>query len=193
MTENFITILGISGSLRRFSYNTGLLYAAQDLAPTNMEIDIFDLTPIPLFNADVQALGDPYPVSELKERVAKADALLIATPEYNYSISGVLKNAIDWVSRPPAESPLRDKPLAIIGAGGMFGTLRAQNHLRDIAVGLNMHPLNHPQLMVQRAWEKFDKQGNLQDEETRHRLSLILEALEAWTLRLQERQLVTSF
>jgi chromate reductase len=193
MMETLIHILGISGSLRRYSTNTGLLYAAQELAAPHIQLEIFNLAPIPLYNADVQALGDPRPVALLKERVAEADALLIATPEYNYSISGVLKNAIDWVSRPPAESPLRDKPLAIIGAGGMFGTLRAQNHLRDIAVGLNMHPLNHPQLMVQRAWEKFDKQGNLQDEETRQRLAQLLEALEAWTLRLREREFVPSF
>ncbi|MBU1878089.1 MAG: NAD(P)H-dependent oxidoreductase, partial [Chloroflexi bacterium] len=114
--QDTLQVLGIAGSLRQGSYNRALLRAAQELAPAGMTITVLDLAPIPLYNADVQALGDPAPVVALKTAIRLADALLIATPEYNYSIPGVLKNAIDWASRPPAESPLRGKPLGIMGA-----------------------------------------------------------------------------
>src|SRR5438105_1890059 len=116
MTEVRFEVLGIAGSLRRASYNRGLIRAAREVAPQGMEISAFDLLPVPLYNGDVEAEGDPEPVRDLKERIRAADALLIAAPEYNYSIPGVLKNAIDWASRPPSDSALRHKPIALMGA-----------------------------------------------------------------------------
>jgi chromate reductase len=127
-------ILGISGSLRKESFNTRLLHVAQTLAPAGVTIEVFDLAPIPLYNEDVRAAGYPPPVAALREAIRGADALLFATPEYNYSVSGVLKNAIDWASRPP-DVPLLDKPAAVMGAStGLNGTVRAQFHLRQILV-----------------------------------------------------------
>ncbi len=181
----YIHVLGISGSLRKHSVNTGLLRAAQLLLPEDMALDIYELTNIPLFNEDLMAAGIPEAVKDFKARIAAADALLIATPEYNYSISGVLKNAIDWASRPPKESPLNDKPIAIMGAGGMMGTVRAQAHLRQVAVFTNMHPLNKPEVTIQRAHEKFDAEGNLTDEPSRQMVQQLLIALDAWTRRLK--------
>jgi chromate reductase, NAD(P)H dehydrogenase (quinone) len=126
-------MVGIAGSLRVASYNRGLLRAAQDVAPAGMTITICDLAPIPLYNADVEAQGDPLPVAELKAAVREADALLIAVPEYNYGVSGVLKNTIDWLSRPPGRSVLHQKPAALMGASpGMAGTARAQLQLRQV-------------------------------------------------------------
>lgn len=180
-----LKVVGIAGSLRQRSLNSALLRAAAELAPTGMQVEHFDLAPIPLFNADLLAAGEPQPVLEFKTAIQQADAVLIATPEYNHSIPGVLKNALDWASRPRRESPLRDKPLAIVGAGGSFGTLQAQNHLREIALALGMQTLTRPQLYVSHAWEKFDPQGNLTDEPTRQRLAEVLTALARWTIRLQ--------
>jgi chromate reductase len=179
-----VHVLGISGSLRKASFNSGLLRAASQVLPEGMSLEIFDLSPIPFFNGDVDAVGVPEPVQHFKQCIAAADALLIATPEYNYSLPGVLKNAIDWASRPPKESPLNGKPLAILGAGGQSGTARAQLHLRQVAVFTNMLPLNKPEVIVQRAWEKFDAQGNLTDETVRQQVRALLEALQAWTHRL---------
>jgi chromate reductase len=184
--ERPITVLGIAGSLRARSYNCGLLRAAQELAPRGMEIRSFDLAPIPLYNADVEAAGDPSPVAAFKAAIAAADALLIATPEYNYGVSGVLKNAIDWASRPPGDSVLNGKPVALMGASpGMTGTARAQLQLRQAFVFTRTPALLHPELLVARAAEKFDDQGHLTDEATRERLRELLGALAEWTLRLQ--------
>jgi len=131
-----VHVLGISGSLRKASYNTALLRPASELLPRGMTLEVFDLSSIPLYNDDVRALGFPKPVQEFRSRIAAADALLIATPEYNFSIPGVLKNAIDWASRPP-DPPLDGKPLAIMGAStGNFGTVRAQMHLRQVCVDI---------------------------------------------------------
>jgi chromate reductase len=180
-----IRVLGISGSLRKGSYNTSLLRAASELLPEDMTLETFDLSPIPLYNEDVRALGFPEPVRELRERIANADALLFATPEYNYSVSGVLKNAIDWASRPP-NPPLDSKPVAIMGATtGYFGTARAQLHLRQICVYCNMLPLNKPEVLVMRAQDKFDTSGRLVDETTRGFVRDILVALANWTTRLR--------
>ncbi len=179
-----IQVLGISGSLRKGSYNTGLLYAAADLLPESVKLEIFDLSPIPLFNQDDE-LDPPEPVRRLKAHIAAADALLIATPEYNYSYSGVLKNALDWASRPMKDSPLNGKPAAIMGAGGRFGAVRAQLHLRQVLVHLNVFALNRPELMVAFASEKFNADGRLTDEQTREQLRALLEALAAWTRRLR--------
>ncbi len=180
-----IHVLGFSGSLRKVSYNTAALRAAHELLPPGMTLEIFDLAPIPMYNGDVEAQGDPAPVKQFKEHILAADALLIATPEYNYSISGVLKNAIDWASRPARAMPLSGKPLAIMGAGGRFGTVRAQLHLRQIAVETNMLPFNKPQVHIMRPWEKFDPEGRLTDESTRQEIHALLVALADWTRRLR--------
>ena len=184
MTDNRkpVHILGISGSLRKNSYNTRLLYVTEELLPEGMSLDIFDLNSIPLFNQDLEA-NPPKIVADFKICIAAADGLLIATPEYNYSIPGVLKNALDWASRPPRNGPLNDKPLAIIGAGGRFGTTLAQQHLRQIVSHLNMHTLNSPEVLVQHPWEKFEG-DSLTDERTRTQLSRMLDAYYDWILRL---------
>jgi chromate reductase len=182
-----IRVLGISGSLRKGSYNTGLLRAASELLPEEMTLETFDLSRIPLYNDDVRALGYPEPVQEFRDRIAAADALLIATPEYNFSIPGVLKNAIDWASRPP-NPPLDGKPVAIMGAStGNFGTVRAQMHLRQVCVNTNMLPLNKPEVLVMRAQEKFDPDGLLVDQTARGFIRDLLAALLESTLLLRKR------
>ncbi len=179
-------VLGISGSLRKASYNTAALRAAQELAPAGMTIEIFDLSEIPIYNDDVRAVGYPPPVQRFRERIAAADALLFVTPEYNYSMSGVLKNAIDWGSRPP-DQPFNDKPVAIMGAsGGVTGTARAQYHLRQTCVFLNMHVVNKPEVMIGGAAAKFDAELHLTDETTRGFIRDLLISLAAWTLRLRK-------
>lgn len=180
-----IHILGIAGSLRKDSYNKAVLRAAVELAPDWVEITTFDLDGIPLFNQDMEK--DPVQkVKDLKGAIRAADALVIATPEYNYSIPGVLKNAIDAASRPYGDNALEDKPVALMGAtGGSLGTARAQYHLRQVCVFLNMHPLNRPEVMVAGAQKKIDSAGRLTDQETRDRIKEMLEALVAWTRRLQ--------
>jgi chromate reductase len=182
-----IEALGIAGSLREGSYNRALLRAARDLAPDGLEIRIYEgLADIPLYNEDVRARGEPEPVVALKEAIRRADALLWVTPEYNYSIPGVLKNAIDWVSRPPDTSPLRGKPAAIMGATtGSWGTVRSQLHLRQVCLYTNMLPMGKPQALVARARSKFDEDGKLVDETTQGFVRQLLEALVEWTLRLQ--------
>jgi chromate reductase len=130
-----IRVLGFAGSLRRGSYNRALLRAAQELAPAGMTIEVSDLAPIPLYNADVEAEGDPEPVAAFKAAIRRADALLIACPEYNHGVPGVLKNAIDWASRPPRSAALDRKPLALMGASpGMTGSARGQSQLRQAFV-----------------------------------------------------------
>jgi chromate reductase, NAD(P)H dehydrogenase (quinone) len=181
-----VHVFGFSGSLRKGSYNTALLRAAGEMLPDKMTLETFDLTPIPLFNQDILDAGDvPEAVKEFKRRIAAADALLIATPEYNFSMPGVLKNAIDWASRPLADSPLNGKPLAIMGAGGMMGTSRAQYHLRQVAVFTNMLPLNKPEVTVPFAQKMFDASGKLTDETTRKFVRQLLDALSLWTNRLR--------
>lgn len=167
------------------SYNRGLLRAAQDVAPSGLTITIRDLASIPLYNADVEAQGDPQPVAELKSAVREADALLIAVPEYNYGVSGVLKNTIDWLSRPPAGSVLQSKPTALMGASpGMAGTARAQLQLRQTFVFTQTWVMPPPpEILVAHAQEKFDARGELTDEDTRARLRDLLEALMTWTQR----------
>ncbi|MGQ0568754.1 MAG: NADPH-dependent FMN reductase [Armatimonadota bacterium] len=180
-----VHVLGFAGSLRHGSYNRAALRAAAEIAPPDMALEVFDLSPIPLFNADVEAVGVPEPVQQFKDRIAASDALLIVTPEYNYSVSGVLKNAIDWASRPLKTSPLNRKPMAMMGAGGMMGTVRAQHHLRQIALHNDMLVLGRPQVYIARAFEKFDAQGHLTDEPTRQAIRALLEALIVWTRQLQ--------
>lgn len=184
-TSSAIRVLGISGSLRKGSFNTALLRAAVELAPEGMSIETADIRDIPLYDEDLRARGLPAPVHALRERIGAADALLIVTPEYNFSLPGVLKNAIDWVSRPPAQ-PFAGKPFAMMGAsGGLSGTMRAQYHLRQVAVFLDMHPLNKPEVFVRSAQEHFDAEGKLTDEPTRKVVAEQLIALAAWTKKLR--------
>ena len=179
-----IKVLGISGSLRAGSYNTAALRAARELAPNGMTVETFDLSAIPLYNDDVRAQGFPPEVQKFRDAIAAADALLFATPEYNYSIPGVLKNAIDWASRPP-DLPFDGKPGAIMGASpGKIGTARAQYHLRQMCVFLNIHILNKPEVMIGGAAEAFDSEGRLVDETTRGFVRDLMAALAAWTRRL---------
>ena len=180
-----IHVLGISGSLRRASWNTGLLHAAGELLPEGMSLEIADLADIPLYNQDHDGPHASEAVKHLRDRIRAADALLIATPEYNGSIPGVLKNAIDWASRPMSDSPLSGKPLAIMGAGGMSGTIRAQLALRQLSAAINTLIINRPQVQIMRSWEKFDAEGALTDEQSRQEIRALLEALAAWTRRLR--------
>jgi chromate reductase len=179
-----VAILGFAGSLRKKSFNKMALNAAVELAPENAEIEVFDLEGIPLFNQDFE-LDPPEKVKELKARIRAADALLIVTPEYNYSIPGVLKNAIDWASRPHGDNALREKPVAIMGASiGMLGTARAQYHLRQTFVFLQMHPVNLPEVMIPSSGQKFDDNGNLKDAFSRKVIAELLQALVVWTRKL---------
>ncbi len=180
-----VHVLGFAGSLRQGSFNRAALRAAEELLPPDMTLETFDLAPIPLYNGDVEGEGIPPKVAEFKHRITAADALLIVTPEYNYSVPGVLKNAIDWASRPPGQSALDEKPLAIMGASsGYFGTARAQYHLRQSCVILNMRPLNSPEVFISNAASRFDEAGRLTDEMYRSSIAKLLQALQEWTIRL---------
>jgi chromate reductase len=185
MAQGGLTILGIAGSLRKASYNRGTLRAASEMIPPGHRLEQFDLDGIPLYNQDHEGQL-PTRVQQLKMSIVAADAILIVTPEYNNSVSGVLKNAIDWASRPYGANAWNGKPLAIMGASpGMLGTVRAQYHLRQMCVFLNMFPLNAPEVMIANATEKFDRDGNLTDEATRKRIVAMLEALISWTRKLK--------
>ena len=180
------SILGISGSLRKASYNTAALHAAQELAPEGVTIEIADISAIPIYNDDVRAAGIPASVLARGADIARADAVLIATPEYNFSIPGVLKNAIDWISRLP-DQPFKNKPVAILGASpGPVGTARAQYDLRKVFVFLDAHVLNKPEIMISNAGTRFDAEGKLTDETSRKFLASQIEALRAWAARLKE-------
>ncbi len=179
-------ILGIAGSLRKQSYNAGALRAAQALVPPGVTLEIFDLRGIPAYDQDLDGTP-PARVTEFKAAIRAADALLFSTPEYNYSIPGVLKNAIDWASRPYGDSAWAGKPVAIIGASvGMLGTARAQYHLRQSCVFLNLYVLNQPEVMIANAAQRFDKDGNLTDEATKDLIGKQLEALVEWTKRVSK-------
>jgi chromate reductase len=179
-----VRILGIAGSLRRQSYNRALLHAAAQLAPEGATIDIFELDGIPPFSEDDEQ-DPPEKVAELKRRIREADAVLFVTPEYNYSVPGVLKNAIDWASRPYGDSAWSGKPAAVMGASiGSIGTARAQYHLRQVMVFLNMFPVNQPEVMIGAANERFDTVGKLTDEETREYVGHLLQSLVDWTRRI---------
>jgi chromate reductase len=183
MAEN-LKILGISGSLRKGSYNSGALRAAVDLCPDGGEIEVFDIVAIPPFNQD-EDQDPPAIVREFKEKILSADAILFATPEYNYSIPGVLKNAIDWASRPYGQSAWEGKPAAIMGASiGGIATARAQYDLRKMMVFLNMFPINRPEVMIGNCSDRYDEQGNLVDEPTRAIIKEMLEKLIAWTKKI---------
>jgi len=184
MTDT-LKVLGISGSLRRGSLNTMALKAAQRLAPSGMVIELVDLRDIPPYDDDVRQAGFPAPVAALREAVRAANALLLVTPEYNYSFSGVIKNAIDWVSRPP-EQPFADKPVAIMSASmGVLGGARAQYHLRQCFVFLDAKLLNRPEVMIGQAHTKLAADGTIGDEPTARIMAEMLVALREWTLRIE--------
>ena len=170
------TIVGFAGSLRRGSYNRALLRAAVELAPAELHIETHELDALPLYNGDVEAAGVPQSVEELRAAIRQADALLIATPEYNHGVPGVLKNAIDWLSRPPRGSALNGKVAAVMGASpGMTGTARSQSQLRQAFVFTNTYALLQPEVLVARAHEKFDADGRLVDQATRDFLATFLQ------------------
>jgi chromate reductase len=184
--EKKITILGFAGSLRKGSFNRSLLRAALEMVPKNANLVTFDLEGIPPFNQDLEG-QPPEKVKEFKAQIRSADAILIATPEYNYSIPGVLKNAIDWASRPYGDNAFEGKPAALMGASiGMLGTARAQYHLRQSLVFLDLYPLNKPEVMVPFASDKVDNEGRLTDPKTREKIKELLESLVAWTKRLKK-------
>lgn len=181
-------ILGICGSLRVGSLNRMLLRAAEDQAPEGVTIEVADISGIPLFNEDVEASGDPEPVRVLKEGIRDADAVLIATPEYNWGLPGVLKNAFDWASRPPGRSFLRQKPVAMMGvSNGPWGTTRAQLQLRQSLTYVDALTLQTPWVYVALGKDKFDASGTLNDERTRQQVKELIAALVAWTERVRPR------
>jgi len=183
-----VRILGIAGSLRRESYNRGALRAAADLVPKGAEIEIFELDGIPALNQDYEH-NPPEIVVQFKRKIREADAILFVTPEYNYSVPGVLKNAIDWASRPYGDNAFDGKPAAIMGAAiGNIATARAQYHLRQTMVFLNMFPINQPEVMIGNAADRFDERGNLTDEKTKNHIRKLLENLVAWTRRIAAPQ-----
>jgi chromate reductase len=181
-----IRILGISGSLRRSSHNTGLLRAAQELLPDGVTLTTFDIGQLPHYNADLDGESAPESVRALKRAIAEADGLLFVTPEYNYSVPGVLKNAIDWASRTAKDSPLNGKPVAMMGAGGTMGTVRAQAHLRQILLFNGTMQLAKPEVYIQRSWEKFDPDGNLTDEASRKLVRQLLEQFARWIRQVHQ-------
>jgi chromate reductase len=180
-----LRFLGFVGSLRKGSYNKALMRAVTQLLPENVALEVFDISEFPLFNQDFERTPPPQ-VKEFKAKIRVADALLIASPEYNYSIPGVLKNAIDWASRPPSDNVFDGKPVAIMSAStSKLGGGRMQYHLRQSFVWLNMHPINRPEFMLANAASYFDSEGNLTDEDTKKRLRELIESLAKWTLKLK--------
>jgi len=180
-----VTVLGMSGSLRKASTNTAALRAAGELLPEGMTLEQIGLGDLPLYDDDIRVKGYPPVVQHFRDRIKAADAILFATPEYNYSISGVLKNAIDWASRPP-DQPFNWKPCAIISASGsLLGGVRAQYQLRHMCVSLNCFPLNQPQIYITEALKKVDSEGRLHDEPARALIRQLMTELKAFTLRLR--------
>lgn len=182
--ETGLRVLGLCGSLRAASYNGFLLRAAAELAPAGMSIAPFDLGAVPPYNGDVEAQGEPPPVAALRGAVTGANAVLIASPEFNYGVPGVLKNAIDWISRPPGRSPLRKKPAAIMGAStGPSGTMRMQLQLRPTLECLEMYVMPKPEVVVSFCKDKFEDGGRLADEKTRDHVAAFLAAFLDWSRR----------
>jgi chromate reductase len=179
-------IVGLAGSLRRTSFHRGLIRAARELAPEGVTVEPYErLDEIPFFNQDVEDRGDPAPVREFKEKIRQADAVLIATPEYDYAIPGVLTNALDWALRPP--SPFRHKPVGIVGTSpGSVGTARGQMVLRQILLHPPAYVMPEPQMLIPFALQRFDQQtGDLVDERTRENMRRFLVALVAWIERFE--------
>ena len=186
MTQR-LSILGFGGSLRKGSFSSSLLRAADGLAPQNVNFEIFPLNDIPIYNTDLES-DMPEPVRQFKQKIREADALFIVTPEYNHSIPGFLKNAIDWASRPHGDNSFDGKPVAIMSEStGMLGGARAQYHLRQTFIFLNIHAVNRPEVMVGNVASKIDDQGNLTDEKTKDFISQLLKALVDWTIQLNPK------
>lgn len=183
-----VRVAGIPGSLREGSLNKALLRAALELAPAELDIAIFTrLGDIPPYNDDVFVKGDPEPVADLKKFIGGADALLIATPEYNYGVPGVLKNAVDWASRPSGKCVLNRKPAAIMGCSpGLGGTIRAQHALRQSFVFTETHVMSQPEIKLPSAAPLFDASGKLTDENTRQHLKKFLDAFALWVKRFKD-------
>ena len=177
-----LKLLGICGSLRRQSTNAGLLRAAMAELPEGVSMAIADLSEVPFYNADLST--KPAAVDKLLAQMATADALVLACPEYNYSIAPALKNALDWGSREPNNALLAGKPAAILGAGGGMGTSRAQYHLRQVCVFLDLHPLNKPEVFANAFAGAFDADGNLTDARLIQQVAAQMQALAAWTRQL---------
>jgi chromate reductase len=173
-----LKVFGICGSLRKASTNKGLLRYAQQNAPPGIEIEIADLSDVPFYNADLKEI--PESVQQLNRAIEKADALLLACPEYNYSLAPPLKNALDWASRAPDNHLLAGKPVAIMGSGGGMGTSRAQYHLRQVCVFLDLHPLNKPEIFSNAFTGSFDDEGNLINEKIQELIKEQLIELQKW-------------
>lgn len=179
-----LNFLGISGSLRKASRNTGLLRAALTQLPEGVAMDTADLSGVPFYNADLAE--KPAAVQQVFAQIEKADALVLACPEYNYSLAPALKNVLDWASREPDNRLLSGMPVAIMGAGGGMGTSRAQYHLRQVCVYLDMHPLNKPEVFSNAFGPSFNAEGDLADEKIRGLVAELLGSLAAWTRRLKD-------
>jgi chromate reductase len=184
MTEGVVKVAAFAGSLRVKSYNRGLLRAAVALAPPDVKIHVIDIDDVPLYNADLDDENNPLPpVRRLRDAIAAADALLIVTPEYNYSMPAVTKNVLDWASR--FDGVLEEKPTAMMGASTTgFGTVRSQLQLRQLAAGCDLWFLTDPQLYVSSARTKFDADGDLTDEKTKGLVTALLSALAAFARRV---------
>lgn len=174
--SNSITVVGLTGSLRERSVNKGILYAVQELLAPDVQMEILPLEDLPYYNMDLE-IDEPEVVRRFKEKVRQADALFIATPEFNGSVPGVLKNALDWVSRPYGESVMTGKLTAIAGAGAFDGTATAQAHLRLILNRFGVLVVDDPEVYIAKSWEKFDANGNLTDVSTREQLRELVAAL----------------
>ncbi|MCW1427557.1 NADPH-dependent FMN reductase [Novosphingobium sp. JCM 18896] len=181
-----LKVLTFAGSLRRESYNRSLIRAAVELAPADMEVELFDLAAVPLYDGDVEEAGDPEGVVRFKQAIAAADGVIMATPEYNHGVPGVMKNAIDWASRPPRDAVLAHKPVAIFGASpGITGTARGQSQLRQAFEFTESYCMPQPEVLVFRAHEKFDAEGRLTDERTRQGVARFMAAFADWVRRCQ--------
>ena len=182
-----IRIVGMSGSLRKGSYNSALLRLAPDVVPEGAVLELVSLADLPFYNGDVEDAGMPEPVADFRAKLAAADALLISTPEYNSSVPAVLKNAIDWASRGP-DSPLAGKTAALMGGGGGFGSYRSQSHLRDVLRNTGVYELPTPAVQVRQIWNKFDENLELRDPRIRDRVAALLRALVSWTVAMGVHQ-----
>ena len=189
MDNKEFRILALAGSLRQGSYNRGLLHAAGELAPDWVKVQFFDIGTLPFFNEDLEAAGDPEAVRHFKEAIIRANAILIATPEYNGAVPGVLANAIDWASRPTGRSVLRNKPVAVMGAVlGKSGSANAQAALRGVLSRVGAVVVPDPQVLVPHASRLFDEQVNLLDEDTREEVRQLVEAVAHWCRRVQPEE-----
>jgi chromate reductase len=171
-----IRIAGFGGSLRKGSYNRMLLLAARELMPADSELKILDISQIPMFNQDLES-NPPQSVREFKNGIREADGVLVVTPEYNYSVPGFLKNAIDWGSRPYGDSAFDGKHVAMMSAGGRLGGARAQYHLRQVFVFLNMKPVNLPEVFVMNPPAVFGEDGSIKDERVKENIRELLAKL----------------